>query len=103
MGWNYSEVLGLLGVIEKHRALFMDLDLVRGVLGAVRLNKQGWGQCEAEPLELLAERFECLREKLRDHALIADVDVDIKAVKGGGDDESEDNNDNDNTNNLSVM
>ena len=74
--WNYSEFVGLLGVINRHDVLYKNLDLVFGILSKIRLGKQGWGQLDNKPIELLQEKVVELMNKLKENELIFAVDLE---------------------------
>ena len=97
--WNYSEFLGLLGVINNHDVLYKNLDLVFGILSKVRLGKQAWGQLDGKPIQLLGERMEILEERLKENELIFDVKSELKSVSGDNDGVD----DEENAKNLSVL
>lgn len=102
--WNYSEFIGLLGVMNGSAVLHRNLDLVNGVLSALQLNKQGWGQLDGEPIEMLNELFVDLEQKLKANGLIMEIE-DLSASNENGDGiEDEEDGDNDREhNNLSIL
>ncbi len=103
--WNYSEFIGLLGVMNRTPMLHRNLDLVHAVLNALQLNKQGWGQMNGEPLEMLNDLFVALDRKLSDNGLIIEI-AGTELEKHGDDESVEDGNDSDverEHNNLSIL
>ena len=102
--WNYSEFIGLLGVMNRTPMLYRNLDLVHAVLSALQFNKQGWGQMNGEPLEMLNDLFVTLHQKLSEKGLI--MEIGDTELEEGEDESVEDENDSDverEHNNLSVL
>eukprot|EP01084_Bolivina_argentea_P165810 287982_1 len=72
--WNYSEFIGLFKVMNRSAALYKNLDLVYCVLNALQLSKQGWGQMDHAPVQLLLEQFCVLEKNLVDNQLVMMVE-----------------------------